>query len=91
MSNQPHPETGKNELPQDLVELTRLINDLPEEQSAEMLNLVKNVSDSVLRRRRILSLVQEALSQLRLDMKYLLFDLEATKQERDAYRERLQD
>lgn len=36
------------------------------------------------RRKRILSLVQEALSQLRLDMKYLMFDLEATRRERDA-------
>ena len=26
---------------------------------------------------------QEALSQLRLDMKYLIFDLEATRRERD--------
>jgi hypothetical protein len=30
--------------------------------------------------------VQEALSQLRLDMKYLLFDLEATRRERNEYR-----
>ena len=28
--------------------------------------------------------MQEALSQLRLDMKYLVFDLEATRRERDA-------
>jgi hypothetical protein len=33
-----------------------------------------------------LTLVQEALSQLRLDMKYLVFDLEATRRERDALR-----
>ena len=42
------------------------------------------------RRRRILNLVQEALSQLRLDMKYLIFDLEATRRERDEYREQLE-
>lgn len=35
------------------------------------------------RRTRIISLVQEALEQLRLDMKYLIFDLEATRRERD--------
>jgi hypothetical protein len=45
--------------------------------------------ESTRRRRRILSLVQEALSQLRLDMKYLVFDLEATRRERDAYRQLL--
>ena len=38
----------------------------------------------------ILSLVQEALSQLRLDMKYLVFDLEATRRERDAYKQSLE-
>ena len=38
------------------------------------------------RRRRILTLVQDALGQLRLDMKYLMFDLEATRRERDEYR-----
>lgn len=41
------------------------------------------------RRVRILKLLQEALSQLRLDVKYLIFDLEATRRERDLYREQL--
>jgi len=35
------------------------------------------------RRKRILELVQEALSQLRMDMKYIVFDLECTRRERD--------
>ncbi|MCR9119929.1 MAG: transcriptional regulator [bacterium] len=91
MNQQPESEMNYTELPRDLSELKRLVDDLPEAQAERMRPLVENVSDSVLRRRRILSLVQEALSQLRLDMKYLLFDLEATKQERDAYRERLND
>jgi hypothetical protein len=34
--------------------------------------------------------VQEALGQLRLDMKYLMFDLEATRRERDLYLSRLE-
>jgi hypothetical protein len=38
------------------------------------------------RRKRVLGLVQEALTQLRVDMKYLVFDLECTKRERDAAR-----
>jgi hypothetical protein len=47
--------------------------------------------ESTKRRRRILSLVQDALSQLRLDMKYLMFDLEATRRERDEYHAKLQE
>jgi len=35
------------------------------------------------RRTRIIQLVQEALAQLRLDFKYLCFDLECTRKERD--------
>ncbi len=46
--------------------------------------------DCSTRRRRILNLVQEALSQLRLDMKYLIFDLEATRRERDQYKAQLE-
>jgi hypothetical protein len=38
-----------------------------------------------------LTLVQDALSQLRLDMKYLMFDLEATRRERDGYLARLEE
>ena len=41
------------------------------------------------RRTKILEVVQEALSQLRLDMKYLLFDLEATRRERDELQRQL--
>ena len=47
--------------------------------------------ESTKRRRRILTLVQDALSQLRLDMKYLMFDLEATRRERDDYRLKLEE
>jgi hypothetical protein len=35
--------------------------------------------------------VQDALAQLRLDMKYLMFDLEATRRERDDYRQKLEE
>jgi hypothetical protein len=37
-----------------------------------------------IRRRKILNLVRETIGQLRLDMKYITFDLEATRRERDA-------
>ncbi|MFO0943401.1 MAG: hypothetical protein U0930_21920 [Pirellulales bacterium] len=45
---------------------------------------LRRVTESSVRRRRILTLVQEALGQLRLDMKYLVFDLEATRRRRDV-------
>ena len=40
-------------------------------------------------KKRTLKLVQEALSQLRVDVKYLMFDLEATRRERDELKAQL--
>lgn len=74
------------ELPQDLIELSAAIERLPAEYRETLHPIVTRVVESTRRRRRILNLVQDALSQLRLDMKYLLFDLEATRRERDELR-----
>lgn len=79
--------TGKSEqLPRDMVDLASAISRLPAEYRLQLEPAFQRVADSTRRRRRILNLVQEALSQLRLDMKYLLFDLEATRRERNEYR-----
>jgi hypothetical protein len=79
------------ELPADLLRLISIVRDLPSEQSRELVPALERVVESTKRRRRILSLVQDALSQLRLDMKYLMFDLEATRRERDEYHLKLQE
>ena len=78
------------ELPHDLVELNTVLAELPAEYRQKLEPLVTRVIDSTKRRRRIMNLVQDALAQLRLDMKYLLFDLEATRRERDEYRKQLE-
>ena len=74
------------DLPKDVSDLVGAIAALPAEHRTRLDPLVSRVIDSTKRRRRILNLVQEALSQLRLDMKYLVFDLEATRRERDELR-----
>ena len=74
------------ELPKDVSDLAGAIALLPAEHRTRLEPLISRVIDSTKRRRRILNLVQEALSQLRLDMKYLVFDLEATRRERDQLR-----
>ena len=80
-----------DELPSDLAELIEAVERLPLPQRGELDEILARVTDSTRRRRRILNLVQEALGQLRLDMKYLMFDLEATRRERDDYRQRLEE
>jgi hypothetical protein len=84
------PDTNADELPRELVELGKRLSALSTAEQGELSQLYNQVVESVRRRRRILSLVQEALSQLRLDIKYLMFDLEVTRQERDALREQLE-
>jgi len=76
----------QDELPKDLVELAIMIAKLPEDHRTKLEPVVNKVIENSRRRRRIYTLVQEALSQLRLDMKYLMFDLEATRRERDQYK-----
>jgi hypothetical protein len=78
------------ETPAELQELAKAINALPERYRDSVAPALERVVECSTRRRRILNLVQEALSQLRLDMKYLVFDLEATRRERDQYRELLE-
>jgi len=46
-------------------------------------NAVVTIHNYNKRRTSILGLVKDALQQLRLDMKYLMYDLECTRRERD--------
>jgi len=77
------PESDVDQLPSELIELGRLIGEIDMSDRREIDIAFERVAESVRRRRRILNLVQEALSQLRLDVKYLIFDLEITRKERD--------
>jgi hypothetical protein len=77
--------------PADIQELAAAIDALPLAERRLVEPLLWRVLESTKRRQRILALVQDALGQLRLDMKYLLFDLEATRQERDEYRRKAEE
>ena len=79
-----------DETPIELQEMARAIEALPARYRDAVAPALTRVVECSTRRRRILNLVQEALSQLRLDMKYLIFDLEATRRERDQYKEMLE-
>ncbi|HTQ39465.1 MAG TPA: transcriptional regulator [Pirellulales bacterium] len=83
-------KSTSDELPADLVELVSQALKLPEDSRAPLQQALNRVVESTKRRRRILTLVQDALGQLRLDMKYMMFDLEATRRERDEYRRQVE-
>jgi hypothetical protein len=79
------------EVPREILDLADAIQRLPHEHRLKVEPLVCRVVENTKRRRRILALVQDALGQLRLDMKYLTFDLEATRRERDEYHRKLEE
>lgn len=85
------PESGddKDSIPQELAELGQLLANLSEPQRPELEHAFQRIVESVRRRHKILVLVQEALSQLRLDIKYLMFDLDVTRRERDELRQQI--
>ena len=87
--NNPSGTTSKrnDKLPQEILDLVVAMNKLPQQHRRALDPAIQKVVEGTGRRKRILGLVQEALSQLRLDMKYLMFDLEATRRERDALRD----
>lgn len=89
MLSESNERNGEEDLPREIIELGRRIAALPEEHYRSVEKPFAQVVECVRRRRRILSLVQEALSQLRLDVKYLVFDLDATRKERDELRAEL--
>lgn len=90
--SKPEREASKSDdIPREILDLATAVHELPREHREVLEPVMNRVLDSTKRRRRILSLVQDALSQLRLDMKYLAFDLEATRRERDDYRRQVEE
>ena len=82
--------TDADQLPIDLNDLISAVESLPQKYRTELEKPLNRVVEYTRRRRRILNLIQEALSQLRMDMKYMMFDLEATRRERDEYKNSLE-
>jgi hypothetical protein len=75
--------TNPKPLPAPIASLVGEIQRLPQLHRDRLQPFVNVVVEHSHRRSNVLDLIQEALTQLRMDMKYLLFDLEATRRERD--------
>ena len=73
----------------ELAELLRLADALPTECRQDFYRVMDQLAACLERRQRMLGYVQDSLNQMSLDLKYLIFDLEATRRERDEYRRML--
>lgn len=83
-----------SEMPRELADLSHCLDHVQFASEADEERIkaaMAGVTEMVNRRGRVFHLVQEALSQLRLDLKYLMFDLDVTRKERDELRSRLNE
>jgi hypothetical protein len=70
-------------------DLIAKINTLPAEERIRLEALARETRTRHEKLRKTVGLLQESLDQLRLSVKYLVFDLEATRRENDYLRKLL--
>jgi hypothetical protein len=80
----------ENDRAPELAELCRRVEKLRCRERGELLALCRGLVEWSERERRLVQAAGEVVAQLQLDIKYLRFDLDCTRQERDAFREQLE-
>jgi hypothetical protein len=81
----------KEQLPQELAELSSRLDLLPRNLRESLVPLCDRVCHFTRLQSRLVKIAQDAVDQLQLDVKYLLFDVEVTRRERDALRQELEE
>ena len=84
-------EWRKDQVPQELIDLRQHMQILPGYLKDKLMPLCERVGHFTRLQSRLVRMAQEAVDQLQLDVKYLMFDLEATRRERDAFRQQLEE
>src|SRR5258708_18112769 len=82
-------EWRKDQIPTELIEIKNQVEQLPLHVRQKMLPLCERLHHYSRLHSRLLRIAQEAVDQLQLDIKYLNFDLEATRRERDEFQREL--
>ena len=85
------PGLAVEDIPADIKLLGQRIAALPADLRHDLEAVYGHVLAGAQRRRRIIAMAQDALAQLRLDVKYLIFDLEATRREKEALEQLLDE
>jgi len=83
------PRASKEPLPREMLELCNLIGRLDGPHRDRLSPLCERVGHLLLLQNRLLRIAQDTVDQLQLDTKYLQFDLEVTRRERDEFRKEL--
>jgi septal ring factor EnvC (AmiA/AmiB activator) len=74
-----------------LAELVREIETLPDSERAKLETLAEETRQRHARLKQTVSGLQDSIDYLRLSIKYLLFDLEATRRENGYLRKMLEE
>ncbi|MCC6678870.1 MAG: transcriptional regulator [Phycisphaerales bacterium] len=77
---------NEQEFQQKLGDLIKQIGDLPESDRAKLEQLADETKDRHSSMKKTINDLQESLDYLRLSIKYLVFDLEATRRENEYLR-----
>lgn len=72
-----------DQVPQELKELQSHLAKLPSAWRTKLLPLCDGLANYTCLQQRLIRIAQDAVDQLQLDVKYLNFDLEVTRRERD--------
>jgi len=81
---------NEQEFQQRLGDLMSQIQELPESERGEVTRLAEETRDRHERMKKTIADLQESLDYLRLSVKYLVFDLEATRRENQYLRKLLE-
>lgn len=84
-------EWRKDQVPQEINDLHGLVENLPLPHREHLKPLCDRLAHFTRLQSRVVRMAQDTVDQLQLDIKYLLFDLEATRRERDELRDILEE
>lgn len=82
-------EWRKDQVPQELWDLRCHIDQLPLYLRMKLMPLCDRLGHFSRLQTKLVKIAQDTVDQLQTDVKYLLFDVEATRREKDALRRKL--
>jgi hypothetical protein len=82
---------GKEPLPREMLELCNEVGRLTPHQRDRLAPLCERVGHLMMLQSRLLRIAQDTVDSLHLDVRYLLFDLEVTRRERDEFQQELEN
>jgi hypothetical protein len=91
MAKSARPSEKKDETPPEVLELCKQVELLPHASRDKLAPLCDRIAYFVQLQGRLIRIAQDAIDQLHLDNRYLLFDVEATRRERDALKQELEN